>query len=116
LRGRLATETVGTALLVAIVVGSGIQAERLSHDGGMALPADSPATVFGLGVLIALLGPVSGAHFNPVVSLTAWSAGPPRARRPGAGTLAGPDGTGQNGTGRDGTGRAAAEGRGFDAA
>ncbi|GAA3148581.1 aquaporin [Nonomuraea roseoviolacea] len=69
---RMAAEAVGTALLVAVVVGSGIQAERLSPDGGVALLANSLATVLGLGVLIALLGPVSGAHFNPVVSLAAW--------------------------------------------
>ncbi|GAA3263714.1 MIP/aquaporin family protein [Nonomuraea helvata] len=69
---RLAAETVGTALLVAVVVGSGIQADRLSSDGGVELLANALATVLGLGVLIALLGPVSGAHFNPVVSLAAW--------------------------------------------
>ncbi|WP_232320347.1 aquaporin [Herbidospora daliensis] len=51
------------------MVGSGIQADRLSADGGVALPANSLATDFGLGVLIVLLGPVSGA-FNPVV--TRW--------------------------------------------
>ncbi|MGW6504107.1 aquaporin [Nonomuraea angiospora] len=72
---RLAAEAVGTALLVAVVAGSGIQAERLSHDAGVALLANSLATVLGLGVLIALLAPVSGAHFNPVVSLAAWWQG-----------------------------------------
>ncbi|GLW06820.1 transport protein [Microtetraspora sp. NBRC 13810] len=69
---RLAAEATGTGALVAVVVGSGIQADRLSSDGGVALLANSLATVFGLGVLIILLGPVSGAHFNPVVSLAAW--------------------------------------------
>jgi glycerol uptake facilitator-like aquaporin len=69
---RAAAEAVGTAALVAIVVGSGIQATELSRDVGVQLLANSLATVFGLGVLIALLGPVSGAHFNPVVSLASW--------------------------------------------
>ncbi|MGW7255593.1 aquaporin [Streptomyces sp. NPDC054834] len=58
-----------------MVVGSGIQATELSQDVGVQLLANSLATVFGLGVLIALLGPVSGAHFNPVVTLAAWFAG-----------------------------------------
>ncbi|MGW0204534.1 aquaporin [Streptomyces sp. NPDC003233] len=78
---RVAAEAVGTGLLVAVVVGSGIQATGLSHDVGVRLLANSLATVFGLGVLITLLGPVSGAHFNPVVTLAAWSTG----RRTGAG-------------------------------
>ncbi|AOR33750.1 hypothetical protein BFF78_24200 [Streptomyces fodineus] len=72
---RLAAEAVGTCLLVAVVVGSGIQATELSRDVGVRLLADSLATVFGLGVLIALFGPVSGAHFNPVVTLAAWFSG-----------------------------------------
>ncbi|MFE6624975.1 aquaporin [Streptomyces sp. NPDC057740] len=78
---RVAAEGVGTALLVAVVVGSGIQATELSHDVGVQLLANSLATVFGLGVLITLLGPVSGAHFNPAVTLAAWFTG----RRAGAG-------------------------------
>jgi glycerol uptake facilitator-like aquaporin len=72
---RALAEGVGTAALVTVVVGSGIQAAALSHDVGVQLLANSLATVFGLGVLIALLGPVSGAHFNPVVTLAAWAAG-----------------------------------------
>ncbi|WP_410169499.1 aquaporin, partial [Actinacidiphila rubida] len=80
LRRRAVAECAGTAALVAVVVGSGIQAASLSHDVGVQLLANSLATVFGLGVLIALLGPVSGAHFNPVVSLAAWWTG--RAGRP----------------------------------
>ncbi|OIJ93346.1 hypothetical protein BIV25_25760 [Streptomyces sp. MUSC 14] len=72
---RVAAEVVGTGLLVAVVVGSGIQATELSHDVGVQLLANSLATVFGLGVLITLLGPVSGAHFNPAVTLAAWLAG-----------------------------------------
>ncbi|WP_438302351.1 aquaporin [Streptomyces sp. HUAS TT11] len=72
---RALTEAVGTAVLVAVVVGSGIQATELTRDVGVQLLANSLATVFGLGVLIALLGPVSGAHFNPVVTLAAWFTG-----------------------------------------
>ncbi|WBP91934.1 aquaporin [Kitasatospora cathayae] len=78
---RAAVEFVGTGALVAVVVGSGIQATKLSQDVGVQLLANSLATVFGLGVLIALLGPVSGAHFNPVVTLAAWWTG----RRDGEG-------------------------------
>ena len=66
---RTGVEFVGTGALVAVVVGSGIQAGRLTQDTGVQLLANSLATVFGLGVLIALLGPVSGAHFNPAVTL-----------------------------------------------
>ncbi len=72
---RSAVEFVGTGALVAVVVGSGIQATKLSQDVGVQLLANSLATVFGLGVLIALLGPVSGAHFNPAVTLAAWWTG-----------------------------------------
>ncbi|MFF7979918.1 aquaporin [Streptomyces sp. NPDC007901] len=72
---RIAAEAIGTGLLVTVVVGSGIQATELSHDIGVQLLANSLATVFGLGVLITLLGPVSGAHFNPAVTLTTWFNG-----------------------------------------
>ncbi|MGW6910085.1 aquaporin [Streptomyces sp. NPDC054940] len=72
---RAAAEAVGSAALVAVVVGSGIQATELSRDVGVQLLANSLATVFGLGVLITLLGPVSGAHFNPVVTLAVWFTG-----------------------------------------
>jgi len=69
--GRKATaEAVGTALLVAIVVGSGIFAQRLSRgDGGLELLENSIATGAGLMAMILAFGAVSGAHFNPVVSL-----------------------------------------------
>ena len=66
---RLAAELVGTALLVAVVVGSGVMAQRLTTDVGLQLLANSLATVFGLVVLIVVLGPVSGAHLNPVVTV-----------------------------------------------
>ncbi|MFE0090383.1 aquaporin [Streptomyces sp. NPDC058991] len=81
---RAAAELVGSAALVAVVVGSGIQATGLTRDVGLQLLANSLATVFGLGVLIALLGPVSGAHFNPAVTLAEWWT----ARRGGGGVTA----------------------------
>src|SRR3954453_22246850 len=67
---RASAEAVGTALLVAVVVGSGIMAQRLSpNDVGRQLLQNSIATGAGLVALILALGPVSGAHFNPVVTL-----------------------------------------------
>lgn len=72
---RLTAELLGTGLLVTVVVGSGIAASRLSTDTGLQLLENSLATVFGLAVLILMLGPVSGAHFNPVVSLVDWVIG-----------------------------------------
>ncbi len=67
---RFAAEFLGTALLLAAVVGSGIMGERLSQgNDAITLLANSFATGAALTVLIAVLGPVSGAHFNPVVSL-----------------------------------------------
>ena len=78
---KAAAELVGTTALVAVVVGSGIQATELTKDVGLQLLANSLATVFGLGVLITLLGPVSGAHFNPAVTLAEWWT----ARRGGVG-------------------------------
>ena len=67
---RLATEAIGTALLLAIVVGSGIMGERLSQgNDAIALLGNSIATGAGLAVLIFLFAPISGAHFNPAVTL-----------------------------------------------
>ncbi len=67
---RLVAEFIGTALLLAIVVGSGLMGERLSGGSdGLALLANTVATGAGLVVLILVFGPVSGAHFNPVVTL-----------------------------------------------
>ena len=72
---RLLAEFLGTGLLVAVVVGSGIAAQQLSPtDTGLQLLQNSLTTVFGLGVLILLFGPVSGAHFNPVVSAVDWAS------------------------------------------
>lgn len=67
---RALAELLGTGLLVSVVIGSGIAAQRLSEDVGLQLLENSFATALGLGVLILLFAPVSGAHFNPVVSLT----------------------------------------------
>jgi glycerol uptake facilitator-like aquaporin len=79
---RLLAEFVGSALLVTVVVGSGIAAAQLSvNDVGLQLLENSTATVFGLAVLILMFGPVSGAHFNPVVTFADWLLG----RRAGSG-------------------------------
>lgn len=73
---RLLAEFLGAGLLVTIIVGSGIAAERLSPDDvGLQLLENSTATALGLAVLILMLGPVSGAHFNPVVSAADWFLG-----------------------------------------
>jgi arsenate reductase len=79
---RLAAEFLGTGLLVTAVVGSGIMASRLSpNDVGLQLLENSIATAFALGALILVFGPVSGAHFNPVISAADWWLG----RRDGTG-------------------------------
>lgn len=66
---RLTAEALGTALLVATVVGSGIMAESLTRDTALALLGNTLPTGAILVVLISILGPLSGAHFNPAVSL-----------------------------------------------
>jgi glycerol uptake facilitator-like aquaporin len=66
---RLAAEAAGTAFLVATVVGSGVMAETLARDTALALLANTLATGAILVVLITTLGPISGAHFNPAISL-----------------------------------------------
>jgi glycerol uptake facilitator-like aquaporin len=66
---RLVAELLGTLVLVATVVGSGIMAERLTHDTALALLGNTLPTGAILVVLITILGPISGAHFNPAVSL-----------------------------------------------
>ncbi len=64
-------------MLLCVVIGSGIMAERLSEgNAALALLANTAATVFALYVLIEVLGPISGAHFNPLVTLVAWSGMP----------------------------------------
>lgn len=73
---QLLAEFVGTAALLCAVIGSGIMAQRISGgNDGVALLANTLATVFALYVLIESLGPVSGAHFNPLVTLVMWSKG-----------------------------------------
>ncbi|GAC1322650.1 MAG: aquaglyceroporin AqpS [Mycobacteriales bacterium] len=72
---RAFAELLGTGLLVAVVVGSGIAAQRLSGDSGLRLLENAAVTAAGLPVLILVLEPVSGAHFNPVVSVADWLLG-----------------------------------------
>jgi glycerol uptake facilitator-like aquaporin len=82
---RLLAEFTGSALLVTVVVGSGIAAAQLTpNDVGLQLLENSTATALALPVLILTFGPISGAHFNPVVSLTDWLLG----RRSGSGITA----------------------------
>ena len=70
------SEFIGTTLLLAIIAGSGIMGETLGGgNDAVALLGNSIATGAGLYVLITLLGPISGAHFNPVVSLMFWKLG-----------------------------------------
>ncbi len=78
---QLFSEGLGTALLLAIVIGSGVMAERLSGDNvAIALLANTLATVGGLYILIEVFGPISGAHFNPAVSaVMAWRNELPKA-------------------------------------
>jgi glycerol uptake facilitator-like aquaporin len=68
LLGRSLAEFIGTAVLVGTVVGSGIMGTNLSDDLAVALIVNALATIFVLALLIFILGPISGAHFNPVVS------------------------------------------------
>ena len=69
-RQRLFSEALGTALLLAVVIGSGVMAQRLAAgSGAIALLANALATAGGLYVFIEVFGPISGAHFNPAVSL-----------------------------------------------
>jgi glycerol uptake facilitator-like aquaporin len=72
LHRKLFAEFLGTAVLVATVVGSGIMAANLSADLGIDLLINTVATVFVLYILITLLAPISGAHFNPLVSAIAF--------------------------------------------
>jgi glycerol uptake facilitator-like aquaporin len=73
---RLTAEAIGTAMLLAAVVGSGIMADRLSGgNGAVALLANTVATATALVALILTFGPISGAHFNPAVSVAAASQG-----------------------------------------
>ena len=69
---RVVAEALGTAVLVATVVGSGIMAETLTRDVAVALLGNTIPTGAILVVLITILGPISGAHFNPAVTLVFW--------------------------------------------
>lgn len=77
---RLLAELLGTALLLAVVIGSGVMGERLAGGNvAIALLANTLATVAGLYVLIEVFGPISGAHFNPAVSaVMAWRGALPK--------------------------------------
>ncbi len=76
LRSRIFTEFIGSALLLATITGSGIMGETLgAGNAAVALLGNSIATGCGLYVLISLLGPISGAHFNPAVSVMFWRMG-----------------------------------------
>ena len=76
LRRRLFAEGLGTVLLLAVVIGSGIMGERLAGGNvAIALLGNTLATGAGLVVLIHMFGPISGAHFNPVVTLAVWLGG-----------------------------------------
>lgn len=77
---RAAAEFIGSAALAAIVVGSGIAATRLSDDVGIQLLINALATALGLYVLITVFGPLSGAQFNPAVTLVDAALGSRRVR------------------------------------
>jgi arsenate reductase len=72
---RALAEFLGTGLLVAVVVGSGAAAQQLSRDVGLQLLENALVTAAGLAVLILMFGPISGAHFNPLVSIADWLLG-----------------------------------------
>ena len=94
---RLAAEVLGTALLLAVVIGSGIMGDRLAGGNvAIALLANTAATGTGLVVLITVFGPISGAHFNPAVTLVfalrreiRWSLAGGYALAQGAGAVLG---------------------------
>jgi arsenate reductase len=72
---RTLAEFLGTGLLVTVVVGSGIAAQSLSTDVGIELLENAVVTAAGLAVLILIFGPISGGHFNPVISAADWLLG-----------------------------------------
>ena len=85
---RLLAEFTGTGLLVAVVVGSGIAATRLTTDGALRLLVNSLVTALGLAVLILVFIQAGGAHFNPVVTAADWILGRRTPRRYGLGQAA----------------------------
>jgi glycerol uptake facilitator-like aquaporin len=82
---RLLAEFTGTGLLVAVVVGPGTSATRLTADGALGLLVNSVATALGLAVLIVIFIQASGAYFNPIITAADWLLGrrPPRRYGPG---------------------------------
>lgn len=76
-------EFFGTLILVATVVGSGIMGTQMSDDAGVALLINTLSTIFVLALLVLILGPLSGAHFNPAVTLVLWA----KKLQPGAHVL-----------------------------
>jgi glycerol uptake facilitator-like aquaporin len=80
---RALAEFFGTLVLVATVVGSGIMGTQMSSDSGVALLINTLSTIFVLALLILILGPISGAHFNPAVTLVMWA----KNLQPGANVL-----------------------------
>lgn len=75
---KLVAEYLGSLLLAALVIGSGIAAQRLSSgDTGSQLTENAAATAAGLFAIILMFGPVSGAHFNPIVSFVDAATWPP---------------------------------------
>ncbi len=70
---RLLAEFLGTAALLVVVVGSGIAASRLTDDQALVLLVNAVVTAAGLAAIVAVFAPLSGAHLNPVVSLTDWA-------------------------------------------
>jgi glycerol uptake facilitator-like aquaporin len=85
---RLLAEFTGTGMLVAVVVGSGIAATRLTTDGALRLLVNSLVTALGLAVLIVVFMQASGAHFNPVVTAADWILGRRTPHRYGVGVAA----------------------------
>jgi glycerol uptake facilitator-like aquaporin len=85
---RMLAEFTGTGLLVAVVVGSGIAATRLTSDAALRLLANSLVTALGLAVLIVVFITAGGAHFNPVVTAADWLLGRRTRRRYGLGQAA----------------------------
>lgn len=75
MRRAVLAEFLGSMLLATAVIGSGIMAQRLTGDGAIALLANTFATVAALAVLVGVLAPISGAHFNPAVSLVSFLRG-----------------------------------------
>lgn len=81
INSRVGAEFLGTLILVASVVGSGAMAQSLTEDLGLQLLINSISTIFALGILIQIFSDVSGAHFNPVVTLIAFTKARIKSRK-----------------------------------